>query len=153
MVTIPWPLRSLIAGLAGTATLTAAYAVEHRLRRTARSLDYDDSPVPGKIVISILHLPDVSRREENEAGLAMRWSYGTSFGLLHGWLRRETGEPAASALFAGGLLTMTFTMFPLLGHTPAPWRWPASVLLTCVGTHAAYTAAVAIVDDTLAAYD
>jgi hypothetical protein len=38
-------------------------------------------------------------------------------------------------------------VFPLLGHMPAPWRWPADVMATSFGTHAAYVAAVAAVDD------
>jgi len=45
------------------------------------------------------------------------------------------------------LMSATLTPFPLLGHTPPPWRWPADVLATSVGTHAAYVAAVAVTDD------
>lgn len=148
-MSLPWPIRSLVAGVAGTATLSAAYRLEHRFLRTRRSLDYDDSPVPGRIVASILHLSDVSTREEEELGLALRWSYGSGFGLLHGLIRRRVEEPAASADFAGVLLAMTFTMFPVLGHTPPPWRWPAQVILSSVATHVAYVAAVAVVDDRL----
>ena len=47
------------------------------------------------------------------------------------------------ALFVG----MTLTMFPLLGRTPPPWRWPPDVLATAFGTHAAYVLGVAAVDD------
>src|SRR5919108_1551815 len=44
-----WPIRSVLAGAAGTATMTLAYAAERRLRRTARGpLDYDDSLVPAR---------------------------------------------------------------------------------------------------------
>jgi hypothetical protein len=53
-----WPVRSVIAGAAGTATLTLAYACERRLRRRhAGPLDYDDSLVPGQIVATVMHLP------------------------------------------------------------------------------------------------
>ena len=45
---VPWLIRSLLAGAAGTAAMTLAYAVEHRVRRgVKRPLDYDDSLVPG----------------------------------------------------------------------------------------------------------
>ena len=48
----PWPARSVLAGTAGTAALTLAYAVERRLRGDPQgSLDYDDSLVPGQIVV------------------------------------------------------------------------------------------------------
>ena len=148
MKQLPWPVRSVLAGTAGTAALTLSYALEHRLRpRVKGPLDYDDSLVPGEIVASIMHLPHVTAREESELGLALRWSYGSVFGLWHGVLRRRVGEPLASVLFGATLMTATLTLFPLLGRTPPPWRWPKSVLATAFGTHAAYVAAVAAVDD------
>jgi uncharacterized membrane protein YagU involved in acid resistance len=71
------------------------------------------------------------------------------FGLAHGALRRAIGEPRASAAFGATLMTATLTLFPLLGRTPPPWRWPADVMATSLGTHAVYVAAVAAVDDTV----
>jgi hypothetical protein len=146
-VTIAWPFRSVLAGAAGTAALTLAYACERRLRSNpSLPLDYDDSLVPGKIVAGVMHLPHVTDREDHELGLLLRWSYGSVFGLLHGQLRRSVGEPWASAAFGGTLMTATLTLFPLLGRTPPPWRWPPDVLATSLGTHAAYVAAVAAVN-------
>jgi hypothetical protein len=145
---VAWPIRSVIAGAAGTAALTAAYAAERRVRRSHEGqLDYDDSLVPGQIVVSVMHLPHVTARGDRDLGLALRWSYGSAFGLLHGVLRRAVGEPWASAAFGATLMTATVTLFPLLGHTPAPWRWPPDVMATSLGTHAAYVAGVAAVDD------
>jgi hypothetical protein len=147
---IPWPVRSVCAGAAGTAALTLAYAAERRMRRSHQGqLDYDDSLVPGQIVASVMHLPNVTAREDRDLGLALRWGYGSAFGLLHGALHRAVGEPWASAAFGGTLMTATVTLFPVLGHTPAPWRWPADVMATSIGTHVAYVAAVAVVDDGL----
>jgi hypothetical protein len=142
-------VRSVAAGSAGTAALSAAYALEHRLRHRRGSLDYDDSLVPGQIVVSILHLPAVSSSEKNELGLLLRCSYGSIFGLLHGILRRRMREPAASITFGATLMSLTVTMFPLLGRTPPPWRWPRGYLATSISTHAAYVLAVAAVDDSL----
>jgi uncharacterized membrane protein YagU involved in acid resistance len=131
--------------------MTAAYATERRLRHNHRgSLDYDDSLVPGKIVASIMHLGKVTDREDNEIGLALRWSYGSVFGLWHGILHRRFSEPLASMLFGATLMSATFSMFPLLGRTPPPWRWPADVMATAIGTHVAYVVGVAAVDDGLA---
>ncbi len=147
-MSIAWPLRSILAGTAGTATLTLAYTVERRLRPTVhRPLDYDDSLVPGQIVAGIMHLPHVTARDERDLGLLVRWSYGSAFGLWHGTLRRLIGEPWASVAFGGTLMTATFTLFPLLGRTPPPWRWPPDVLATSIGTHIAYVSAIALVDD------
>jgi hypothetical protein len=147
-VRLPWPIRSVLAGAAGTTSMTLAYAAERRLRpRVKGPLDYDDSLVPGEIVAGIMHLRNVTAGEENELGLALRWSYGSAFGIWHGFLRRRIGEPWASAVFGATLMSATLTLFPLLGRTPPPWRWPPSVIATALGTHAAYVAAVAAVDD------
>ena len=145
---VTWPVRSVIAGAAGTTTMTLAYACERRLRKRAEGpLDYDDSLVPGQIVASVMHLPHVTDREEHELGLMLRWSYGSAFGLLHGELRRRAvPEPWASAAFGGTLITATMTLFPVLGRTPPPWRWSPAMLATSLGTHAAYVVAVAAVD-------
>ena len=147
---LPWPARSVIAGAAGTTTMTLAYAAERRLRsKRSGPLDYDDSLVPGQIVASVMHLPHVTDREERDLGLTLRWTYGSAFGLMHGLLHRSLREPWASAAFGGMLMSATLTLFPVLGRTPPPWRWPADVLATSIGTHVAYVAAVAVADDGL----
>jgi uncharacterized membrane protein YagU involved in acid resistance len=147
---LPWPVRSTAAGTAGTAALTAAYKLEHRLRPEVKGpVDYDDSLVPGTIVANILHLPAVTGSEENELGLALRWSYGSVFGIWHGILRRRLSEPWASIAFGSTLMLATFSLFPLLGRTPPPWRWPRGYLATSLFTHVAYVTTLAAVDDRL----
>jgi hypothetical protein len=127
--------------------MTLAYGLERRLRpRVQGALDYDDGLVPGQIVAAIMHLPHATDRAERDLGLALRWSYGSAFGLWHGLLLRRLGEPRASGIFGATLMTATLTLFPLLGRTPPPWRWPAAMLATSFGTHAAYVAAVAATD-------
>ncbi len=147
---LPWPARGVIAGFAGTAAMTLAYRTEHRLRPQVHGqLDYDDSIVPGQIVASVLRLSDVSERGDAELGMALKWGYGSAFGVWHGTLRRFMPEPWASLVFGATLMSATFSLFPLLGKTQPPWRWPADVLATSLGTHAAYVIAVALVDDLL----
>ncbi len=147
---MPGAARSIIAGAAGTAALTLAYQLDHRLRPGVRTpVDYDDSLVPGEIVVNILHLPAVTATDEQELGLALRWSYGSLFGLWHGILRRRLAEPAATLVFATTLISATLTMFPLLGRTPPPWRWPRGYLVTSLATHAVYASTVGTVDDEL----
>ncbi|WP_259311840.1 DUF1440 domain-containing protein [Capillimicrobium parvum] len=140
-------MRSVLAGAAGTAAMTLAYGLERRLRPLVQgALDYDDGLVPGQIVAAIMHLRHVTNRTDRELGLALRWGYGSAFGLWHGVLVRRVGEPRASAAFGATLMTATLTLFPLLGRTPPPWRWPAAMLATSFGTHAVYVAAVAAAD-------
>ena len=129
--------------------MSLAYASERRLRRATSSLDYDDSLVPGEIVANVLRLSDVTEREEAELGMALRWGYGSAFGLWHGLLRRVLPEPWAALAFGATLMSATLTLFPLLGRTPPPWRWPPDVIATSFGTHSAYVLTVALVDDLL----
>jgi hypothetical protein len=143
---LPWPARSVLAGASGTVVLTLAYIVERRVRHASRPVDYDDSDVPGQIVASILHISRPTEPEERELGYALRAVYGSGFGLAHGLLRRRVSEPFATLAFGGALITMTLTMFPALGRTPPPWRWPRGYLATCLATHAAYVVTVAAVD-------
>ena len=96
-----------------------------------------------------MHLRHVTARQDRELGLALRWTYGSAFGLWHGMLRRLIREPWASGAFGGTLMIATLTLFPLLGRTPPPWRWPADVMATSVGMHAAYVGAVAAAEDGL----
>jgi hypothetical protein len=154
---VPWLLRGVAAGFAGTAAMSAAYGLERRMRRhdgqpsdddalSRTPLDYDDSLVPGQIVANVLHLPSVTARGEYDLGMALRWGYGSAFGIAHAGLRRTIGEPYASLVFGGMLMSATLSLFPLLGRTPPPWRWGAGMLATAFGTHAVYVGAVAAVD-------
>jgi hypothetical protein len=128
--------------------MTLTYTLERRLRANHQGpLDYDDSLVPGKIVAGIMHLSHVTDREDEDLGLLLRWSYGSVFGLLHGTLRRVVAEPWASVAFGGVLMSATLSLFPVLGRTPPPWRWPADVMATALMTHVAYVLGVAAVDD------
>jgi hypothetical protein len=142
--------RGIATGAAATAAMSLAYATERRLRPRAKGpLDYDDSLVPGQIVASVLHLPSVTAKGDYELGMLLRWGYGSAFGVAHVALRRSLGEPRASLAFGGLLMSATLSLFPVLGRTPPPWRWPAATLLTSVGTHAVYVTTAALVDAAL----
>lgn len=145
-----WLLHGVLAGLAGTAAMSLAYRSERRRRQATSPLDYDDSLVPGEIVGRILGLETVTDRDAAALGTALRWGYGSLFGVWHAVLRRRYGEPRASLLFGATLMGATLSLFPALGRTPPPWRWPPEVLATSVGTHAVYVATVATVDALLA---
>jgi hypothetical protein len=144
-----WASRGVAAGAVGTASLAVAYRLERRIRHRDTPVDYDDSLVPGQIVASVLHLASVTERGEAELGSLLRWGYGSAFGVAHGILRRRLPEPAASLVFGSILMSATFTLFPLLGRTPPPWRWPPDVIATSLATHACYVAGVALTDAAL----
>src|SRR3954466_10624755 len=113
----------------------------------ARAARLRRQPRPGKIVAAVMHLPHVTGREDHELGLLLRWTYGSGLGIAHGAPHHRPREPSASAVFGGILMSATLSLFPLLGHTPPPWRWQRGMLATSVATHVAYVAAVATADD------
>jgi hypothetical protein len=149
---VGWAIRGTVAGAVGTTAMTLAYATEHRLRpNVPGQLDYDDSLVPGQIVADVLHLGAVTERQKAELKTLLLWGYGSAFGIMHRTLRRRLPEPYASVVFGGMLMGATFSLFPALGHTPPPWRWPRDVLATSLGTHLAYVLGVAVTNDLLGA--
>ena len=165
---LPWLKRGLVAGAAGTAAMATWYHVERRLRRghytgvatladgtpveglwSREGLDYDDSIVPGQIVAKLLRRPEPTPRQAAAITLALRWTYGSAFGVAHVLLRHRLREPAASLLFGSVLMTMTSVAFPVLGRTPVPWRWPADAQISAVGSHTAYILTASALDNLL----
>jgi hypothetical protein len=165
---LPWLTRGLVAGFGGTAAMAAWYHIERTTRRgrytgvtaladgtpveglwSHEGLDYDDSVVPGQIVASLLHLPTPTNRQAGLITLALRWTYGSAFGVLHVLLRNRFREPKATVIFGAALGTMTSVAFPLLGRTPVPWKWPLDAQISAVGSHAAYVLTAAALDNAL----
>jgi len=108
-----------------------------------------DSVVPGQIVAKLLRLPEPTPREAGAITLALRWTYGSAFGIAHVLLRNRFREPYASVVFGSVLMTVTSVAFPVLGRTPVPWRWPIDAQISSVGSHCAYISTAALLDNAL----
>ena len=126
--------RGTLAGLAGTATMTAAQAVEMRL--TGR----EASMVPGQVAGRLL-----GRKPTPALSHGMHWAHGVTGGVVRGLLGRAgmSGAPAAAAQFAG-VWAMDATLYKVLGIAPAPWKWAGGDLAVDLfhkGLHAAATGA------------
>jgi hypothetical protein len=160
--------RALVAGAGGTAALATWYHATRRIRRdryigaailadgssveglwSEVGLDYDDSVVPGQIVAKLLQLPVPTSGQAKALALALRWSYGSAFGLVHILLRDRYREPHATFAFGAILMTVALVGFPVLGGTPVPWRWPIDAQIASLGSHAAYIVTVCAVDNLL----
>lgn len=165
---LPWLKRGLVAGASGTAAMALWYHLERTLRRgrytgvatladgtpvqglwSREGLDYDDSVVPGQIVADLLNLPEPTPREAGAITLALRWTYGSAFGIAHVLLRNRIREPYASLIFGSVLMTVTSVAFPVLGRTPVPWRWPVDAQISSIGSHTAYIVTASAVDNLL----
>jgi hypothetical protein len=112
-------------------------------------LDYDDSIVPGQIVAKLLQLPMPTSGQAKALALALRWGYGSVFGIVHVVLRERHREPYASIRFGAALMTVALVGFPVLGGTPVPWRWPVDAQIASLGSHVAYIVTASVVDDLL----
>lgn len=165
---LPSLTRGLVAGASGTAAMAIWYHAERALRRgrytgvrtladgtpveglwSREGLDYDDSVVPGQIVANLLRLPTPTDREAGAITLALRWTYGSAFGIAHVLLRNRIREPYASVLFGSALMTVTSVGFPVLGGTPPPWKWPVDAQISSLGSHTAYIVTASVLDNAL----
>jgi hypothetical protein len=138
------PTRGTLAGLAGTAAMTAALRTEQRVRAHGRSIiDYDASGHVTTAAARVLHLEPRTPGQRRALFLLVHWGYGSAAGNLRLLTGRLPGPRWVSALaFYGAFQSMAMTMFPSLGGTPPPWRWRRDLLLSSLVVHAVYAAAV-----------
>ncbi|MDL5155551.1 hypothetical protein [Actinomycetospora termitidis] len=160
------PLRLLsgvLAGAAGTAAMTITGRLHRELYARRRGvapseiteiLDYDDSD--HVVVAASRLLQAVSGRAPESSGARralfwlVHWGYGSAVGVAHAELRHRLGEPTAGIAFFLGCQTMALSLFPVLGGTPAPWRWTPRLMTTSLAQHVVYAGAVAGADAALA---
>jgi hypothetical protein len=123
--------RALLAGLAGTAAMTASTTLEMRARHRPAST----APVRAVERATGVGLPsDRVRRALSWAGHV---PFGTAVGLVRPLLGRGPAAPAA--LFAVAWLP-DLAVVPALGRQPPPWRWGAAELALSAAHHLAYAA-------------
>ncbi|MBF4163311.1 hypothetical protein [Nocardioides acrostichi] len=137
-------VRGLAAGVAGTAAMTATTALERRVRRPLdHAVDYDASPHVAEAVGTVLHRPARGRTEREAYFLLAHWGYGPAVAVGHEALRRRLGPAASAGVFFVGCQAMAMTLFPTLGGTRAPWRWPGDVVASSLAQHVVYAGVVA----------
>jgi hypothetical protein len=140
--------RGVLAGLAGTAVMTASYGVERRLRRShGGPLDYDDSVVPSHAAMVVLRIHTLDEPYQHALGFAVHWGYGSLMGYPRRLLGRRFSPRTATAVYWTGLTVMVGLLFPLLGDTPPPWKWKPDVLATSLFQHAVYAVVVGLAAD------
>ena len=135
----------LVAGVVGTAAMTATTALEKRLRpELDHPVDYDASSHVADAVGVVLRHEAQTDSGRLAYFLLAHWGYGPAVALAHPWLVTRIGEPRATLAFYAGSQVMAMTLFPTIGGTPTPWRWQRDVLATSFGQHAVYALSVAV---------
>lgn len=140
--------RGLLAGLIGTAAMTASSTIEMRVRQRPESL------TPAKAAEKVLDLKPETKAAERQLSNAVHWGYGAAWGALRGALDvigvRGT---LASALHFGAIWGSGLVMLPTLRLTPPATEWKPEDLAIDGTHHAVYAIATGIAYDALLALD
>jgi hypothetical protein len=137
-------VTGIVAGFAGSSMMAVTLWLEHRLRADVEIVDYDASPHVVAAASTVLRYRPRTRTGERALFVAVHWGYGSLVGDAYLLARRLTRDPRrATLVYLAGCQTMAWTLFPLLGDTPVPWRWRRDLLVSSVVQHAVYAVVVA----------
>src|SRR4051794_38113562 len=136
----PTPLRAvglgLLAGVGGTAVMTAVQLLEQRLRGSSSEppQSWDEAPAPaqvGKRVVEGVFQEHVDLDQAEPLTNAVHWLYGIGWGAAYGVLRASVdARPAPlGAVFGAGVMGAGYTVLPAMKIYDAPWKYPLPTLL------------------------
>jgi len=126
----------LLAGLAGTAVMTAGQTVEMRLTGREASTD------PAKAVENLTGEEPRDAQGEQALSTAAHFAYGTVLGLTLGLLR-DVKEPARTGAFFVGAWGLGVLIETWLHPDQPPPKWNAQQLATDIGHHLVYAVTAA----------
>lgn len=111
--------RGLVAGLAGTAAMTAAEKLEQMITGRPNSF------VPAHTLERLLRLPSKPDDERLGMNWAMHWGQGVLLGAVRGMMaERGFRGPAGSFLFMNLRLLNDQSLENATGVGAPPWTWP-----------------------------
>jgi hypothetical protein len=144
--------RGFMAGLAGTAVMSATLKAEQIARRHSPGpVDYDASPHVVTAAAAVLHHNPCTAAGRTGTFVLVHWGYGSAVGIGYVGLRRLCrSRRLATLAFYAGCQAMAMTLFPTVGGTPPPWRWQQYILLSSLAQHAIYAGTVAAAESLLA---
>ena len=136
--------KGLVAGVIGTAAMTASSSLEMRLRRRP------PSTVPAEAAEKVLDVEPETKRAEERVSAAVHWAYGTGWGLVRGALGFAgiTG-PLASLLHFAAVWGAALVTLPAMKLTPPPDEWGADELGIDAWHHLVYAGAAGLAYDLL----
>jgi hypothetical protein len=116
-------VRGLVAGVAGTAALSAFERLEWALLG-GRMAIYAPASV-GRGLAGRWLAGTVSPRRDARLGYALRWLYGPSLGILFATARPLFPQTpvAAGVCLGAGIFAVEFAAMPAVGATPPIRRW------------------------------
>lgn len=136
--------RGALAGLIGTAVMTAAQEAEMRLTGREPSL------VPGHVASKLLRLSPDDDEALGRISTGMHWAHGMTMGTVRALLGRSglRGGRAAAAHFAL-MWSGDVMLYKALGIAPWPWQWSLQELAPDVLHKGIYAATTSVACDGL----
>jgi uncharacterized membrane protein YagU involved in acid resistance len=148
-------VRGLVAGIAGTAAMTASQLAVRKAR--GQPLDtpvprtWADAPPPAQVVKKAADAVGKGRRITKQdvpaVTNAMHWSYGVTWGIAYGLAARYLRpNPVGGAVALGAALwAASYAELVPLGIYKPPWQYPLSELGLDLSYHLVYGGGVAAV--------
>ncbi len=162
MSTPPTPLnavaRGLVAGVVGTACMTAAQMLYAKLQPPAPQEDQGASSEPqdpwegasapaqvGRRVIEGVFHGEVPPERIPLLTNVMHWGYGTGWGAVYGLAQggRRTRPLRDGLLFGTGVWAMAYVQLVPMGIYELPWKYPIKDLASEWGFHLVHGPGVA----------
>jgi len=157
----PTPLgalvRGLLAGLAGTAAMTAFQEVKSRVQSSngggespggGEQQSWEDAPEPAKvgkrISEGVFH-EEVPEEQIDTVSNLVHWAYGTGWGGLYG-LAHSTFHGrtlTGGTVFGGTVWGSGYVVLPAMKLYKPIWKYPASTLAQDLAAHLVYGLGVA----------
>jgi hypothetical protein len=133
-----------IAGLAGTAAMTASSTIESRLRHR------EPSQTPAAAAGSVLGVVPKDDRARTRFNNFAHWAYGTGWGTLRGLfdVAGLHGPPAAAA-HLGAVWGGEQLVLPATGASPPAWKWAGKEVAIDLLHHGIYAAVTSTVYEIL----
>lgn len=146
--------RGLLAGVAGTATMTAWQTLSAKLQNSGGSGDPDaasdpwaNAPAPAKVGRLMLRAVGYEVPPERIGLLTniMHWGYGISWGAVYGAVMGQAAHtrPLLRGLaFGSWVWVMSYVQLVPLSIYQVPWKYPLPELGLDLSYHLAYGAGV-----------
>lgn len=129
--------RGVLAGVAGTAAMTAAQTVYYKATDTEGSTT--PAEVAKRVIRGVLQR-EVSDERTDTLNNAMHWLYGTGWGTLYGLATRR---PTRGIAFGSIVWGASLIELPAMKLSPPVWELPPSSIAPDLGFHLVYGVSVA----------
>jgi len=128
--------KGLLAGLVGTAAMTASSTLEAKLTKR------EPSDAPAEAASKVLGVEPEGETEKQRFSQLVHWAYGTGWGAVRGMLAAfGLGPVSASAAHFGVVWGAELVTLPALRVAPPVTEWDAQTIGTDVLHHAVYAIA------------